>query len=371
MRKALNSSHLSSFCIFCVLSLGLLILPAPSAYGLALGITDTSDFSNGSSWDGMNWDYVYETGAGTSVAIDGWHLITASHYSLGAGTTFTVGSDTFEITGSSVPPVDTGESVPPDLRIIEVQNNTNPGIPLPGSYELYNGTFTQNQEVILVGTGHTGFDHGTSYSDDTSSPRLKRWGTNKIERFSNGPNTTGRKIVDGGDADTLADWSTMTFRMDYDANDTDYEVGLSDHDSGSGIFVLDGGNWKLAGLGLYRTPTTVSTRFNKNYFASIPDYDDWMLGFLPEFLLGDANRDGVVSAGDYAAVQTYFGNVGGPGLLGDANGDGVVSAGDYASVQANFGNTAASSSAVSLVPEPTTISLLCMGSVYVLRRKRK
>ncbi len=85
------------------------------------------------------------------------------------------------------------------------------------------------------------------------------------------------------------------------------------------------------------------------------------------FLLGDANGDGVVSAGDYASVQANFGNTGtaGGGLAGDANGDGVVSAGDYASVQANFGNT----SGVGLVPEPATISFLLMGTIALIRRK--
>ncbi len=83
-------------------------------------------------------------------------------------------------------------------------------------------------------------------------------------------------------------------------------------------------------------------------------------------LPGDANRDGVVSAGDYAAVQANFGNTGEPGILGDANGDGVVSAGDYASVQANFGNVAGS-----VVPEPATISLLMVGLSLICRKKNE
>jgi hypothetical protein len=89
----------------------------------------------------------------------------------------------------------------------------------------------------------------------------------------------------------------------------------------------------------------------------------WSLAFL----LGDANGDGVVSAGDYAAVQANFGNTGTPGILGDANGDGVVSAGDYAAVQANFGNTA---SAI-VTPEPTTIGLMMIDGIVAVIRKRK
>ena len=87
------------------------------------------------------------------------------------------------------------------------------------------------------------------------------------------------------------------------------------------------------------------------------------------FLLGDANGDGVVSAGDYSAVQANFGNTGttGGGLLGDANGDGVVSAGDYATVQANFGNMAGTVT----IPEPATILLVAFGIAELIRRRRK
>ena len=81
---------------------------------------------------------------------------------------------------------------------------------------------------------------------------------------------------------------------------------------------------------------------------------------------GDANGDGMVSAGDYASVQANFGNTGIAGIPGDANGDGMVSAGDYASVQANFGNVTAAS-----IPEPATLSLLAIGGVSMIRHRRK
>lgn len=58
-------------------------------------------------------------------------------------------------------------------------------------------------------------------------------------------------------------------------------------------------------------------------------------------------------------------------LEGDANGDGVVSAGDYAAVQANFGNTNLGSSAATEVPEPATLSLLTLGGIALLRRRGK
>ena len=98
------------------------------------------------------------------------------------------------------------------------------------------------------------------------------------------------------------------------------------------------------------------------------DQLDVRFSLTPDYIDGDANCDGVVSAGDYASVQANFGNTGDPHILGDANGDGVVSAGDYSSVQANFGNTAGAQS--ELVPEPATMGLLALSGLALIRKRR-
>ena len=86
---------------------------------------------------------------------------------------------------------------------------------------------------------------------------------------------------------------------------------------------------------------------------------------IVNLLDGDANRDGAVSADDYASVQSNFGDTGAPGLPGDANGDGSVSADDYASVQGNFGSTQGMP-----IPEPATLSLLVLGGLAMLSRRK-
>ena len=123
-------------------------------------------------------------------------------------------------------------------------------------------------------------------------------------------------------------------------------------------------------------PTVVSARYVR--FDGVPVGEAWAGGreimFFatddapPDPLLGDANKDGVVSAGDYASVQSAFGDTGPDDgtLVGDANADGVVSAGDYASVQANFGNVAPTQA----TPEPTTIFVIACGAIGLFRRRK-
>ena len=49
-------------------------------------------------------------------------------------------------------------------------------------------------------------------------------------------------------------------------------------------------------------------------------------------LLGDANRDEIVSGDDYVSIQAHFDETGSPGVLGDASQDWLVSADDYVAV---------------------------------------
>ncbi len=143
---------------------------------------------------------------------------------------------------------------------------------------------------------------------------------------------------------------SLEFIITFD--ETINEILMLDPDTGDEVLVtlvnhvLD---WDLAG------GTGALFKYNTGHFAS-------------EFLEGDANHDGVVSAGDYASVQANFGRTGERGLPGDANLDGVVSAGDYASIQANFGKTLSYSTAV---PEPASILVIGLGCVSIIRRRKR
>ncbi len=80
---------------------------------------------------------------------------------------------------------------------------------------------------------------------------------------------------------------------------------------------------------------------------------------------GDANLDGTVSFADFSILQTKFGQAG-TWLDGDFNDTGDVTFADFAIQQANFGMTVAPAA----VPEPATLSLLALGSLTLLRRRR-
>lgn len=291
-------------------------LASPAA-ALVVGQTDMSPFADpGSPWYGMNANYVYATGAGSSVAVGPYTLISASHYSMSVGTLYTLHGKQFEIISLMQAPNIPGKSFPSDLRLITLRNNTD-GRPLPGYYEIYNGSVSKGRNLILVGTGHTGTSYTTYYSYDDTTPRLLRWGTNQYvaasQKFMAGSNPPGG-------------WWTYAFSMDYDSRHTEYEVGLADHDSGSGTFINDNGVWKLLGVNLYVEPS--GPGLDMNYAASLPDYYDWITANVSWAIPGDYNGDGCVDLADYTVWADSYGMTG-EGLAADGNGDLQVDLADY------------------------------------------
>jgi hypothetical protein len=84
-------------------------------------------------------------------------------------------------------------------------------------------------------------------------------------------------------------------------------------------------------------------------------------GFV--FVPGDINGDGLVDVADYDVWAANVGATGATWSQGDLNGDGLVDVADYDIWAADVGNTAAA-------PEPATLSLLALGGLAVLRRRK-
>ena len=103
-------------------------------------------------------------------------------------------------------------------------------------------------------------------------------------------------------------------------------------------------------------------------YYTIPEYSNkpTINGFqiiqLPN-LLGDADRNGKVDFQDYLALESSFGTSVTPGTGADFDNNGVIDFQDYLALEANFG-------AGTMIPEPMTLSLLGLGGLALIRRRK-
>ena len=184
------------------------------------------------------------------------------------------------------------------------------------------------------------------------------------------------QVTSEGDSLDAADWTSLA-DQDFDGN------GPADG-SGNGWEEAGGsGKHSLAEAYLLGSSTIAgeqSVGLGKGYDPSIDARDlvftyctdtgrivEGLVEYATSAQPGDANLDGVVDAADYIALKRNFGKAAGAKYQdGDFDLDGDVDANDLAILQANLGQAAAGAT----IPEPAMLSLLGMGGLAVLRRRR-
>ena len=185
----------------------------------------------GSGWQ---WQGVWEGLAGTAIAPD--FLITAAHAGGGVGRGFQYRGKYFIAVASYLAP-------DADLRLWRVAGT------LPDFAPRYTGSAEMNKGIVLFGLGGPRGDLVTASAG--AGKKLKgwlwgnrdgylRWGTNTVSQIVavNGANVAIRGGTVAGDL----------LMGTFDSAAGNEEATVTDGDSGGGVFILEAGKWKLAGI---------------------------------------------------------------------------------------------------------------------------
>lgn len=278
------------------------------------------------TFEDSGWQYEGTYGGFLGTIIAPQYFITAQHFGPQGNTfvhngIFNGGSDvTYNIDFTANGGLGYWDIAGTDLRVVKVQEI------FPYYAPLYTGSLEVGLTMVTHGMGGPRGDpifvssqlHGWEHGSPDATPR---WGSN---------------TVSGIYASVLGDLVTANFS----STGTAEEATLSGGDSGGGLFVNDGGVWKLAGVNY-----SVDGRFDTNN----------TLGDGSDFDAALFDRGGLYQGSD-AFGWTYIPNLplDNPSSL-------------YAS---RISTSAASISAITLVPEPHSAMLVLLAGAFTLRRRR-
>jgi hypothetical protein len=354
--------------------------------------------------------YLDAAGGTTASLVDPWFVLTAGHAAAWIeGRTFTLhladGPHVFALAEAFAHPS-------ADLAVVRLGASTG----LPG-YELYDLPDEAGQIGLLVGYGMSGTGDTVGEGGDPSYPRgTKRLGYNKIDSIYTD--------LDG----------VKHLRTDFDAPGTpgpsgslgdDREAMFAAGDSGGPTFIE--GTLLIAGVHVsivYNDPDHWPSYGDRGHDVRVSTYADWIRGVIPDVPAtqtgdfnmdegvdaldinalfaelreggadlwydltgdgfvnggdtdklirqilateyGDANLDGAVDGLDYGEWSAHYQMAGAGWREGDFNGDGIADGLDY-----NIWSLYYQGGAGAQAPEPAAVSLLAIGALALLLRRRK
>jgi hypothetical protein len=275
--------------------------------------------NSGWQWQG-NW-----AGGFTGTPIASQYFLTAGHVGGGVGQNLWIDGKNHKTTA-------VWDDPSTDLRIFKIADKFSSWAPI------YTGSTETNKRAMVFGRG-TG--RGAEVKEGSVLHGWK-WATQDMVRSWGENNVAGS--LDGGTG------NGQLLKFTFSKNGLTNEGALSGGDSAGGVFINDGGKWKLAGINyLVDGPFSLSSG-GATFQASI--YDKGGL-YVQNQLIPDSSTDvpGQWYATRVSSRQSWIKS--------------IIGSTSSASV------SPAALSGTSAVPEPGTLSLVGIGAAWLLGRRRR
>lgn len=299
--------------------------------GHAVLFYDTADSSHntttpGGTLTGSGWQYEGVFGGFLGTAIAPNYFITAAHVGVASSTfvqtsTFTgVPDATYSIDASAFNGTGYYDLPGTDLRLYRTVETFSSWAPL------YSGNAETGATAVIMGNG------GARGNAVTLGADLKGW----LPQSANGTTRWGTNEIAGIVPDLLSPVGDLLFADFNSLTGTD-EAMLSSGDSGGALFINDGGVWKLAGIhyavdgGFNTSPTNVGA-----FGAALFDKGGYWEGQDPNWQFNPDTP---------ADTPASF----------------------YSS---RISTSAAAINSITGVPEPSSLALLLVSSLMIVRRRR-